>query len=196
EAYQLPLTVPRTHPVAAREAARASRLAHNNSAKCRLSTTQPGRRARLLTADVRRTKVLGYPAPEYEHHHRREPEDARTAPQAATTSTITTTNQTMAIHPYPLTPAPPYGRRRDRPAPGVVRAAARLEFAQQDAPPGVCARLLGDAYERAAARQPDCPKSSIATAVDWAVRALRSLDRERVPPGPRLLPGSLGARWA
>src|ERR1039458_4841856 len=46
----------------------------------------PGRRARLQTADVRRTKVLGYPAPEYEHHHRREPEDARTAPQAATTS--------------------------------------------------------------------------------------------------------------
>src|ERR1039458_6419617 len=41
------------------------------------------------------------------------PEDARTAPQAATTSTITTTNQTMAIHPYPLTPAPPYGRRGD-----------------------------------------------------------------------------------
>jgi hypothetical protein len=44
---------------------------------------------------------------------RREPEDARTAPQAATTSTITTTNQTMAIHPYPLTPAPPYERRGD-----------------------------------------------------------------------------------
>jgi len=33
---------------------------------------------------------------------RREPQDARTAPQAATTST-TTTNQTMANNPYPLT---------------------------------------------------------------------------------------------
>ena len=40
---------------------------------------------------------------------RREPADARTAPQAATTS-IPHTNQTMAINPYPLTPAPPYGR--------------------------------------------------------------------------------------
>ena len=43
---------------------------------------------------------------------RREPADARTAPQAATTS-IPHTNQTMAINPYPLTPAPPYGRRGD-----------------------------------------------------------------------------------
>ena len=38
---------------------------------------------------------------------------ARTAPQAATTST--TTNQTIANNPYPLTTAPPYGRPRDRP---------------------------------------------------------------------------------
>ena len=59
---------------------------------------------------------MGYPAPEYEHDPRREPEDARTAPQAATTS-ATTTNQTMAINPYPLTSAPPYGRHGDRAGP-------------------------------------------------------------------------------
>ena len=46
--------------------------------------------------------------------NRREPADARTAPQAATTST--TTNQPMAINPYPLTSAPPYGRLSTRPA--------------------------------------------------------------------------------
>ena len=74
----------------------------------------PTRRPRSTIDSGRATnKGLG-PAPEYEHDHRREPADARTAPQAATTST--TINQTMAINPYPLTSAPPYGRLCTRPA--------------------------------------------------------------------------------
>src|ERR1019366_8670515 len=71
---------------------------------------------RQRTCDEQRS--WGTQPPNMSMTTRREPEDARTAPQAATTSTITTTNQTMAIHPYPLTPAPPYGRR-------CVRAASR-----------------------------------------------------------------------
>jgi hypothetical protein len=50
---------------------------------------------------------------------RREPADARTAPQAATTST--TTNQIMANNPYPLTTDPPYGRRTNGPRHGRRR---------------------------------------------------------------------------
>jgi hypothetical protein len=105
------------------------RLAHNNSAISRLSTRPPPGRPRSTLDSGRATnKGLGT-APEYEHDHRREPADARTAPQAATTST--TTNQTMAINPYPLTSAPPYGRHSGRPDSSVRASHGAFGFAQQ-----------------------------------------------------------------
>jgi hypothetical protein len=62
EAHQLTLTPTPQQPVAAGEATRASRLAHNNSAKCRPSTAQPAARS---TLDSRRAtnQRLGVPSP-------------------------------------------------------------------------------------------------------------------------------------
>ncbi len=112
EADQLALTLPRTLPVAAGEAARASRLAHTNSAIRRLSNAHPGAALdfRQRTCDEQRSwgtqppnmsmttvanpRTPGPPRKPQPHHPR-------------------TTNQTMASNPYPLTTAPPYGRRRD-----------------------------------------------------------------------------------
>ena len=117
ETHQLTLTPPRKQPVAAGEAARASRLAHNNSAICRLSNAPPGGAAldfRRRTCDEPRS--WGTQPPNMSMTTVANPADARTAPPAATTST-TTTNQTMAINPYPLTSAPPYGRHCNRAGP-------------------------------------------------------------------------------
>ena len=129
ETHQLTLT-PFTPPVAAREAARASRLAHNNSAISRLSTRPPGRPRSTIDSGRATNKGLGT-APEYEHDHRREPADTRTAPQATTTFTPTTTTNTMAINPYPLTTAPPYGRHSGRPDSAVRAPRRALPIAQQ-----------------------------------------------------------------
>ena len=98
---------PHRHPVAAGEAARASPARAHHSAIRRLST-RPTRRPRSTIDSGRATnKGLGvHQPPNMSMTERREPADARAAPQAATTS-IPHTNQTMAINPYPLTPAPP-----------------------------------------------------------------------------------------
>ena len=45
-----------------------------------------------------------------------------------------TTNQTMAINPYPLTSTPPYGRHCARPDPAVRAPHLAIEFAQMRAP--------------------------------------------------------------
>jgi hypothetical protein len=107
---------PEQQPVAAREAARAPGLAHNNSAICRLSSHPPAAALDFRQRTCDEPRSWGTQPPNMSMTDRREPADARTAPRAATTST-TTTNQTIAINPYPLTPAPPYGRHGDRAGP-------------------------------------------------------------------------------
>jgi transposase len=101
---------PEQQPAAARDAARAPGLAHNNSAKCRLSSHPPAAALDFRQRTCDEPRSWGTQPPNMSMTDRREPADARTAPRAATTST-TTTNQTMAINPYPLTAAPPYGRQ-------------------------------------------------------------------------------------
>jgi hypothetical protein len=114
---------PGSQPVAASEAARASPARAQQLRDSSPEHPPAPRRPRLTIGSGRATnKGLGT-APEYEHDHRREPADARTAPQAATTST--TTNQTMTINPYPLTTAPPYGRPRSRPSAPEFRILGR-----------------------------------------------------------------------
>ncbi len=97
---------------------RRDRRGRDRPRTCRLllGDRHLGSRSRPATDSGRATnKGLGKQAPGYEHDHRREPADARSAPQAAPTST-TSPNQTMATNPYPLTTAPPCGRPRDRPS--------------------------------------------------------------------------------
>jgi hypothetical protein len=100
---------PTRHPVAAGEAARASRLAHTNSAISRLST-RPLAAAldfRQRTCDEQRSSAC---PPNISMTTVANPADGPDRPASRNHNKLPTTNQTMAINPYPLTPTPPYGR--------------------------------------------------------------------------------------
>ena len=99
ETHQLTLTLPHNLLRLARRP-EPPRLAHTNSAISRLSTRPPGGRARLQTADVRRTKVLGQP-PNMSITNRREPGGRPDRP--ASRNHI---NHAPPTRPWPSTPTP------------------------------------------------------------------------------------------
>jgi hypothetical protein len=96
-----------------RRALRSSTSSPNLVAICR---RRRGHRASTTPTSPAsaRTKVWGYPAPEYEHDHRREPRGRTDRPANRNHINPPPATQTMAINPYALTPAPRYGRQSDR----------------------------------------------------------------------------------
>jgi hypothetical protein len=116
---------------------------------------------------VRRTKVLGYPAPEYEHDHHREPENARTAPQAATSST---THPPLPLDKRSSIWATIQKRRADN--------ASRL--GRVDSREGV---RLGGRDDRV----PSWPGSRPAPAPASACSVANSIARRDVPPGMKAI---------
>src|ERR1035437_1001249 len=97
-----PTRAKRSQPVAASEAARASRLAHNNSAKCRLSTTQPGDALDFRRRTCDEPRSWGTQPPNMSTPPAPNPADPRPAPQAATKHPPPPPQPTLAINPQPL----------------------------------------------------------------------------------------------